>query len=193
MLNAMLIDAPCDVYDAGILADNLAELEAKFETLADQVDIIVTTGGASVGDHDLVQSALLNIGANMDFWKVAIRPGKPLMAGKIRDTVVLGLPGNPSSAFVTAFLFLLPLVRHMAGSSSPFSEMHLATTGTDLPAGRERAEYLRAIVDGGTITAFGKQDSGMTAPLSRANALLVRSANAPSQLAGSDVRYMRLS
>ncbi|WP_411290094.1 gephyrin-like molybdotransferase Glp [Sphingorhabdus sp.] len=193
MLRAMLMDAPCEVHDAGIVADNLVELEARFKTLASQADIIVTTGGASVGDHDLVQPALLNIGARMDFWKVAIRPGKPLMAGQIGDTIVLGLPGNPSSAFVTAFLFLLPLVRHMAGCKNPFPEMHLATTGTDLPAGGERTEYVRARVENGTITVFGRQDSGMTAPLSLANALLVQPINVPARPEGSEVQYMRLS
>lgn len=192
MLAAMLSNLPCDVEDAGIIRDNLAELEASLAALAKQANIIVTTGGASVGDHDLVQRALLNIGAEMDFWKVAMRPGKPLMAGKIGDCVVLGLPGNPSSAFVTSFLFLLPLVRYMAGCDSPFPLLYEAITTVDLPAGGTRAEFLRAKVNGSAITPLSPQDSGLTSTLARANALLPRSTGAPPRPKGSIVEYLRL-
>jgi molybdopterin molybdotransferase len=193
MLQAMLPGLPCDVRDAGILPDDLTALETSLSALCEQVDIIVTTGGASVGDHDLVQTALVNIGAQMDFWKVAMRPGKPLMAGKVGNTVILGLPGNPSSAFVTAFLFLLPLIRHMAGCSAPLPAYFEAATLTDLPAGGERAEYMRATVEGGHITPFMTQDSGLTRTLSQANALLVQQPNVPPRAKGSVVQYMRLS
>jgi molybdopterin molybdotransferase len=193
MLQAMLAGLPCDVRDAGILPDDLTALETSLSALCEQVDIIVTTGGASVGDHDLVQTALMNIGAQMDFWKVAMRPGKPLMAGKVGNTVVLGLPGNPSSAFVTAFLFLLPLIRHMAGCNAPLPAYFEAATATDLPAGGERAEYMRATVEGGHITPFMTQDSGLTRNLSQANALLVQHPNVPPRAKGSVVQYMRLS
>lgn len=193
MLQAMLAGLPCDVRDAGILRDDLTALETSLSALCEQVDIIVTTGGASVGDHDLVQTALVNIGAQMDFWKVAMRPGKPLMAGKVGNTVVLGLPGNPSSAFVTAFLFLLPLIRHMAGCNAPLPAYFEAATLTDLPAGGERAEYMRATVEGGHITPFMTQDSGLTRNLSQANALLVQHPNVPPRAKGSVVQYMRLS
>jgi molybdopterin molybdotransferase len=193
MLQAMLADLPCDVRDAGILRDDLTALETSLSALCEQVDIIVTTGGASVGDHDLVQTALMNIGAQMDFWKVAMRPGKPLMAGKVGNTVVLGLPGNPSSAFVTAFLFLLPLIRHMAGCNAPLPAYFEAATFTDLPAGGERAEYMRATVEGGHITPFLSQDSGLTRTLSQANALLVQQPNVPPRPKGTMVQYMRLS
>jgi molybdopterin molybdotransferase len=193
MLQAMLADLPCDVRDAGILRDDLTALETSLSALCEQVDIIVTTGGASVGDHDLVQTALVNIGAQMDFWKVAMRPGKPLMAGKVGNTVVLGLPGNPSSAFVTAFLFLLPLIRYMAGCSAPLPAYFEAATATDLPAGGERAEYMRATVEGGHITPFLSQDSGLTRTLSQANALLVQHPNVPPRAKGSVVQYMPLS
>jgi molybdopterin molybdotransferase len=175
------------------LRDDLTALETNLSALCEQVDIIVTTGGASVGDHDLVQTALVNIGAQMDFWKVAMRPGKPLMAGKVGNTVVLGLPGNPSSAFVTAFLFLLPLIRHMAGCSALLPAYFEAATATDLPAGGERAEYMRATVEGGHITPFMTQDSGLTRNLSQANALLVQQPHAPPRAKGSMVQYMRLS
>lgn len=193
MLQAMLADLPCNVLDAGILRDDLAVLETGLSALSEQADIIVTTGGASVGDHDLVQTALLNIGAQMDFWKVAMRPGKPVMAGKIGNALVLGLPGNPSSAFVTAFLFLLPLIRHMAGSRSPFPPVFEAATMRDLPAGGDRAEYVRATTEGGDITPLMVQDSGLTRTLSQANALLMQPAHVPPRPKGSMVQYMRLT
>lgn len=193
MLQAMLVGLPCDVHDAGILRDDLAALETSLLALSEKADIIVTTGGASVGDHDLVQTALLNIGAQMDFWKVAMRPGKPLMAGKIGNAVVLGLPGNPSSAFVTAFLYLLPLIRHMAGSILPLPELLEAATATNLPTGGDRAEYLRATVEGGYITPLMVQDSGLTRTLSQANALLIQQPHVPPRPKGSMVQYIRLS
>jgi len=193
MLQAMLAGLPCDVRDAGILRDDLGALERSLSALSEQVDIIVTTGGASVGDHDLVQSALVNIGAQMDFWKVAMRPGKPIMAGKVGNAVVLGLPGNPSSAFVTAFLFLLPLIRHMAGCDAPLPALFEAPTATDLPAGGDRAEYLRATVEDGHIAPFILQDSGLTRILSQANALLVQQPHVPPRPKGTMVQYMRLS
>lgn len=193
MLQAMLTSLACDVRDAGILRDDLGVLERSLSALSERVDIIVTTGGASVGDHDLVQNALVNSGAQMDFWKVAMRPGKPLMAGKIGNAVVLGLPGNPSSAFVTAFLFLLPLIRHMAGCNAPLPALFEAPTATDLPAGGDRAEYLRATVEGGHITRLSVQDSGLTRTLSQANALLVQQPLVPPRSKGTMVQYMRLS
>lgn len=193
MLQAMLTGLPCNVRDTGILRDDLTELEARLLALSQQVDIIVTTGGASVGDHDLVQTALLNIGAQMDFWKVAMRPGKPLMAGKVGNAIVLGLPGNPSSAFVTAFLFLLPLVRHMAGCTTPLPALFEAPTTADLPAGADRAEYLRATAEGGHITPLMVQDSGLTHTLSQANALLVQPPHVTPRPKGTMVQYMRLS
>lgn len=191
MLRAMLSGLPCEIVDGGIIRDNLPELESRLRTLARATDIIVTTGGASVGDHDLVQTALLNIGANIDFWKVAMRPGKPIMAGKIGDTIVLGLPGNPSSAFVTAFLFLLPLVRHFAGAPSPLPEIFEARISAELLIGGGRTEYLRAKVEHGCITPFRVQDSGMVLPLSQSNALIIHDANAPAKPAGAAVHYHR--
>jgi molybdopterin molybdotransferase len=193
MLQAMLAGYPCDILDAGILADDLTVLETGLRALSEKVDIIVTTGGASVGDHDLVHTALQNVGAQMDFWKVAMRPGKPLMAGKIGNAIVLGLPGNPSSAFVTAFLFLLPLIRHMAGSPSPLPVLFEAAGACDLPAGGDRAEYMRASVEGGHITPLMVQDSGLTRTLSQSNALLIQPPNVPPRSKGTMVQYMRLA
>jgi molybdopterin molybdotransferase len=191
MLAAMLEELPCVVEDKGIVADSLADLEATFGACSGS-DIIVTSGGASVGDHDLVQQALRNVGAEIDFWKVAMRPGKPVMAGRLGGAIVMGLPGNPSSAFVTAFLFLLPLVRHMAGSKLPLPEIVPAYLAADLPAGGSRTDYIRARVENGVISVFNRQDSGMLAPLSKANALLINPAHAAARVATSQAQYLRI-
>lgn len=191
MLAAMLAPLPCDVHMVGIIPDNLAKLEEALRNCAD-CDVIVTSGGASVGDHDLVQQALFNVGADIDFWKVAMKPGKPLMAGRIGKTVVLGLPGNPSSAFVTAFLFLLPLARYLAGSNTPFPVPQTARMGTVHPAGSNRTEYLRSFVEDGEISPFSGQDSGLAAPLSGTNALLIHGQYAQSLNIGDEVQYLSL-
>lgn len=191
MLAAMLAPLPCDVRMVGIIPDDLVKLEGALRDCAD-CDVIVTSGGASVGDHDLVQQALVNVGADIDFWKVAMKPGKPLMAGRIDKTVVLGLPGNPSSAFVTAFLFLLPLVRHLAGSTAPFSTPKTAQIACDHKAGGNRTEYLRSFVENGQIQPFSGQDSGLAAPLSGANALLIHAQYAQQLRRYDEVQYLSL-
>lgn len=191
MLSAMLDGLPCTIEDKGIVADNLTDLETIFHECSGS-DIIVTSGGASVGDHDLVQKALRNVGAEIDFWKVAMRPGKPVMAGRLGGAIVLGLPGNPSSAFVTAFLFLLPLVRHLASSKSPLPEVLAALTATELPAGGSRTDYFRAFIENGVISVFNRQDSGMLAPLSQANSLLINPANSPPRQVMSETQYLRI-
>ena len=191
MLRAMLSGLPCDAFDAGIVSDNLELLTAAFDDAADY-DIIVTSGGASVGDHDFVQDALKAAGAKIEFWRVAMRPGKPLMAATIDKTIVLGLPGNPSSAFVTAFLFLLPLVRHLAGSKIPYPPGGLAPVTVDLNAADSRTDYLRARLENGEITPFNRQDSGMLSPLIEANTLLVRPEGSLQLNAGELAQYLAL-
>ena len=191
MLCAMLAALPCIAIDAGIAADDLNAITAKFSEYAD-ADIIVTSGGASVGDHDLIQSALLSMGAEIDFWRVAVKPGKPVMAGRLGGSIVIGLPGNPGSAFVTAFLFLLPLVRHLAGSSAPWPVQYSAVTQKTLSATGPRTEFLRAIIDGAAITPLSGQDSGLTHSLALANALLIRNAHSPELMAGNAVEYLLL-
>ena len=191
MLHALLKPLPCTISDGGIVRDDLIRLTAAFDDAADY-DVIVTSGGASVGDHDFVQDALKAAGAEIDFWRVAMRPGKPFMAARTGKTVVLGLPGNPSSAFVTAILFLLPLVRHLAGSNSPYPVTGSAPVTIDIPAGDNRTEYMRARLENGRITPFGKQDSGMLAPLVDANALLVRQLGAPCLAVGELAPYLAL-
>lgn len=192
MLAAMLATLPCEATQIGIIPDDLPQLETALRSCA-KYDIVVTSGGASVGDHDLVRQALINIGAEIDFWKVSMKPGKPLMAGRIGKQVVLGLPGNPSSAFVTAFLFLLPLVRHMAGCPAPLPAEGTAEISDAYPAGGNRTEYVRAHVAGGEIRPFSKQDSGLTNPIAHANALFIREIDAPALVAGDKVQYLALS
>jgi molybdopterin molybdotransferase len=191
MLSAILSSLPCEIIDFGIAKDTMADLKNCLHQAKD-CDIIVTTGGASVGDHDLVQSALKELGANMAFWRVAIRPGKPLMAGTLGNTVVLGLPGNPTSAFVTAVLFLLPLVRQLSGDTNPNPEIQYAPTLQDLPMGGKRTEFMRAFVDQAGIRTFGGQDSGLTTPLAMANALLCRAIDAPPCKTGDLASYIKL-
>lgn len=191
MLSAMLRSLPCEVHDKGIVEDDLNKLTNAFVDAAG-FDILVTSGGASVGDHDLVQAALVSAGAEIDFWRVALRPGKPMMAGRLGKTLVLGLPGNPSSAFVTAFLFLLPLVRYLAGSASPFPIVLKARISCALPENDNRDEYLRAYIEANEITPFFSQDSGMVKPLANANALVIRNAHAQQLNKGDEVEYLRL-
>jgi molybdopterin molybdotransferase len=188
MLAAMLTKLPCDVTDCGIIGDDLPSIEAALLANTD-ADIIVTIGGASVGDHDLVQAALRNVGADIDFWRVAIKPGKPLMAGKLGNSVVLGLPGNPGSAFVTAFLFLLPLIRHIAGCLAPLPAVHKAILRDDIPATRNRTEFVRGVFDGTDVSQLRYQDSGMVAPLSKANALIISPLLSPITPKGSIVSF----
>lgn len=127
MLTALLRSAGADVHDPGLIPDDRAALAAALQ--AADADLIITIGGASVGDHDLVVPVLRELGADIDFWKIALRPGKPLLAGRLDGTRVLGLPGNPVSAFVTALLFAVPLVSRMAGRAHdlPLETLPLAT------------------------------------------------------------------
>ena len=191
MLKAMLHQLPCEVIDFGIVKDELELVVGAFDDAA-AFDIIVTSGGASVGDHDFMPDALKAAGADIDFWRVAMRPGKPVMAARIGKTIVLGLPGNPSSAFVTAMLFLLPLVRHLAGSVMPLPKVEFAPVAVALPAGDARAEYLRARLENNAILPFERQDSSMIIPLVTANALLILPPFAPAIQEGSLVPYLRV-
>ena len=190
MLAAMLENQPCVVTAGGIVPDRIEALENALRSA--DADIIVTIGGASVGDHDLVRPALDNIGAEMDFFKVAMRPGKPVMAGRLGERIVIGLPGNPVSAYVTAFLFLLPLIRHFAGSKSPMPVKRTAGLKRALPANGERANFIRACLDGDTIAPLPSKDSAMLAVLAKANALIYRQASAPAAADGEPVEYFEL-
>ena len=116
----------------------------------------MTTGGASVGDYDLVQQALAAEGLALSFWKIALRPGRPMMHGRLGAMHVLGLPGNPVSSYVCAFLFLVPLIRRLAGRTDVDRRAESAVLGRDLPANDERADYLRATLDAGPGRTAGR-------------------------------------
>ncbi|MCX7282594.1 MAG: molybdopterin molybdotransferase MoeA [Novosphingobium sp.] len=186
MLCAMAASQPVQVRHLGPIADDLQALAAALESAAD-ADVIVTTGGASVGDHDLVRPALEAVGATLDFWRVGIKPGKPLLVARRGGQVVLGLPGNPASAFVTAFLFLLPLLRASAGAAVPLPPTITARLARPISKGGSRMEFLRGVWDGVEVTLDPLQDSGALSPLARANALIVREAWAEAKAAGTDV------
>jgi molybdopterin molybdotransferase len=175
-----------------IARDTEAEL-AMVLGLAEGADLIVTIGGASVGDHDLVGKVA---GLEHSFWKLALRPGKPLMAGRLNGVPMLGLPGNPVSAIVCGHLFLLPMVRAMLGDPAPGPHPRQARLAVDLPANGSRAHYMRARLapsDGvPEITPFDRQDSALLSILGQADALLIRAVDAPACRAGDTVPYLPL-
>jgi molybdopterin molybdotransferase len=188
MLHAQ-IGAAAEVDDAGIVPDRLDALVAAFRKA--EADIIVTTGGASVGDHDLVRPALAEADATLDFWRIAMRPGKPLLAGRLGGAIVLGLPGNPVSAFVTAQLFLLPLIAHLSGSHTPIPQTEPAILAAPLPQVGSRDDYVRATFANGCATPLPNQDSAALSTLTLTDALIVRPAGAPPIGAGETVQILR--
>jgi molybdopterin molybdotransferase len=178
------------VTDLGLVHDRLEPTIAAIRQARDlRADVLVTTGGASVGEYDLVHKAFAAEGMDLSFWKVAMRPGRPLMHGRLGGMHVLGLPGNPVSAYVCAFLFLVPLVRRMSGRDHLTVPTESALLGCDLPANDERADYLRATLqqtpNGLIATPFPVQDSSMTTPLAKADCLVIREPYAPAAGAGS--------
>jgi molybdopterin molybdotransferase len=189
----------CEVIDLGIVPDRLAETAAGVRRARELgADILVTSGGASVGDYDLVREALAAEGLALSFWKVALRPGRPMMHGRLGPMHVLGLPGNPVSAYVCAVLFLLPLIRQLAGRCDVTPAPETARLGRDLPANDERADYLRAVLTTGSdgipvATPASVQDSSMLTPLARADCLLVREPFAPAAKTGDRCSIIRLA
>jgi molybdopterin molybdotransferase len=177
---------PCQIERIGPVADDLGALAGALAQ-AEGADVVVTSGGASVGDHDLIRPALHAWGAELDFWKVAIKPGKPIMVASRGSQLVVGLPGNPVSSHVTAFLFLLPLLRALAGAADPLPRPVMALAAENLPQGGERQEFLRAHWDGKQISVRINQDSGALATLAASNALIDRPALAPAVTAGQAV------
>ena len=188
-----------DVIDLGIAPDRLDETAAAIRRArASGADVLVTSGGASVGEHDLVQKALASEGLKLSFWKVAMRPGRPMMHGRLGVMHVLGLPGNPVSAYVCSVLFLVPLIRRLAGRSDCEPKIESAVLGCDLPENDERADYLRAALaqraDGTLVaTPFPVQDSSMLSPLAKADCLLIREPFAPPAKAGSRCAILKLA
>ena len=183
-------------HDFGIIRDDKAAIgKAAERAIALPADILVTLGGASVGDHDLVGAALGDKGMTLDFWRIAMRPGKPLMFGRIGPMRVLGLPGNPVSSLVCALLFLRPLIDALLGRpSSDLSEP--AVLGVDVPANDGRQDYVRATLISGDelprVTPLPVQDSSMLSVLAAADCLLIRAPNALAAKAGALCRMIRL-
>lgn len=188
MLAAMLAGWPVEVIDLGILPDQMDVLTRAFAGA--KADILVTSGGASVGDHDLVRPALIAAGASLDFWRVAMRPGKPVMAGTLGDAMVLGLPGNPVSAFVTAILFLKPLIAAMSGAASPLPATRTVPLGAMLPANGVRADYPRVRLIDGVAHPLTGQDSSMLRALAMADALAIRPPHVPAANPGDSVEIL---
>jgi len=187
-----------DVIDLGIVPDRLDEtITAVQRARALSADILVTTGGASVGEYDLVQRAFAAEGMNLSFWKVALRPGRPLMHGLLPPMHVLGLPGNPVSAYVCGLLFLVPLLRRLAGRSDILIPTESVVLARDLPANDERADYMRArlLTDASGRRAADPlelQDSSMMAALSAADCLVIRAPYAPAAKAGEACLILKL-
>ena len=187
-----------EVADFGIVPDRLDPTVTAIEQVRRSgVDILVTTGGASVGDYDLVKRSLEIQGLKLAFWKVAMRPGRPLIHGRIGATHVLGLPGNPVSSYVGAFLFLIPLLRRLCGRSDLFAPLESAVLGRDLAKNDERTDYLRAQLDVGAdgtlvATPFGLQDSSLLVPLAQADCLVVRDPYAAAAKSGTRCGVIKL-
>src|SRR5262245_57400767 len=188
----------CEIIDLGIAPDRLDETAAAVRRARDAgADVLVTSGGASVGDYDLVQKALAAEGLALSFWKVALRPGRPMMHGRLGAMHVLGLPGNPVSAYVCAVLFLVPLIRRLTGRAEVEPRLEPALLGCDLPENDERADYLRATLTPGpdgtpVATPAALQDSSMLVPLAAADCLLVRPPHAAAAKAGSRCTILKL-
>ena len=181
----------------GIARDNMADLD-RFIAAANGADLLVTTGGASVGEHDLIQKALKARGADLDFWKIAMRPGKPVMFGRLGATPVLGLPGNPVSALVTGALFLKPAIEKMLGVGASGTGAITAKLGVDFKANDLRQDYLRASLsrdETGALVAtpFPRQDSAMLALIARADCLIIRAPHAPEAKAGDLTEILPLT
>jgi molybdopterin molybdotransferase len=200
--------AGAEAVDLGIARDNLDVLEERIQAARD-ADILVTLGGASVGEHDLVQEALSRQGMDLGFWRVALRPGKSLMHGRLGSTLLLGLPGNPVSSLVCAVLFLVPAIRALLGDQRAGDDpTEDAILGADLPPNRERQDYMRAALAYQDVplsltqgparlmlpvaTPHLLQDSSMLSILERSDALLVRPPHAPPARAGEPCRIIRL-
>ncbi|MGW9328941.1 molybdopterin molybdotransferase MoeA [Bosea sp. NPDC055594] len=197
-LAALVEQAGGTALDLGIARDNHPDLAARIEAAkAANADVLVTLGGASVGAHDLVQAALKAQGMDLGFWKIAMRPGKPMMMGRLGPMVALGLPGNPVSSIVCGHLFVTPLIEALLGMAEPERDRgEPAILAVDLPANDERQDYLRSafVTEGGErrVKPFPKQDSSMLANLARAEALVIRPVFAEPAKAGDPCRIIRL-
>jgi molybdopterin molybdotransferase len=197
-LHALARAEGADTIDLGIAADTVEATSSGIRRARESgADILITTGGASVGDHDLVKPALEAEGISMAFWKIAMRPGKPMMHGRLGPMRVIGLPGNPVSSYVCGFLFMVPLIRALSGSSVIHHRRESAVLGRDLAANDVREDYLRVHLEQRedatpVATPVNHQDSSLLANLAAAQALLVRAPFAPKAAAGSACEILRL-
>jgi len=196
-LGAYVESLGAEAVQLPIAPDNSEALQ-QIAAASRGADLLLTTGGASVGEHDLIRSALGASGLSLDFWTVAMRPGKPLMVGTYRDTPMIGLPGNPVSALVCALLFVKPALEKMMGLASASAPNPQARLAADLPANDRRQDYLRARLsrasDGALeATVFEKQDSSMMSLLTQADCLVVRPPFAPPAKRGESVEILPLS
>ncbi|MCK0094717.1 molybdopterin molybdotransferase MoeA [Yoonia sp. F2084L] len=174
-----------------IARDNAASLGLAFD-LAVDADLIVTIGGASVGDHDIVGTVAQAKGMERSFYKVAMRPGKPLMAGRIGQATMIGLPGNPVSAMVCGHIFLAPVIRKMLGLGENPAPRETHALSKDTAANGPREHYMRAHLGSNGVTIFDRQDSALLTVLADANCLAVRGINDPARKAGDRVQIIRL-
>jgi molybdopterin molybdotransferase len=187
-----------ETIDLGIAADTIEATTDGIRRARDaEADILVTMGGASVGDHDLVKRSLEGEGVAMAFWRIAMRPGKPMMHGRLGAMQVIGLPGNPVSSYVCGFLFLAPLIRALSGRSHIHHVRETALVGRDLAANDQREDYLRARLetraDGALVAVpVSHQDSSLLGNLAAARALLIRPPFAPAAAAGTPIELLRL-
>jgi len=197
-LHALARAEGAETFDLGVAADRMdATTDHIRRAAAVGADLLITTGGASVGDHDLVKPALEAEGYNMTFWKIAMRPGKPMMFGRSAATRVIGLPGNPVSSYICAWLFMVPLIRALAGRDAIHHQRHRAILGSPLKANDGREDYLRAQcveqADGTWLaTPVSLQDSSLLGRLAAAQALVIRPPFAPQAPAGSPCEILRL-
>ena len=197
-LRALARAEGAETVDLGIAADTVEATTLGIRRARDSgADILITTGGASVGDHDLVKQSLEAEGVAMAFWRIAMRPGKPMMHGRLGPMRVIGLPGNPVSSYVCAYLFLVPLIRALSGRSRVHHVRETAILGRDVAANDQREDYLRARLeardDGEWIVVpVTHQDSSLLGNLSAAQALLIRAPFAPAADEGSVCDILRL-
>jgi molybdopterin molybdotransferase len=197
-LRALARAEGAETVDLGIVADSLAATTEGIRRAREvRADILITTGGASVGDHDLVKPSLEAEGVTIAFWRIAMRPGKPVMHGRSGAMRVIGLPGNPVSSYVCAFLFLVPLIRALSGRASIHHVRETARLGRDLAANDQREDYLRARLeeraDGALIaTPVNQQDSSLLGNLAAAQALVIRPPFAPAAATGATCDILRL-
>jgi molybdopterin molybdotransferase len=197
-LRALARAEGAETLDLGIAADTIEATTHGIRCARDSgADILITTGGASVGDHDLVKQSLEAAGVAMAFWRIAMRPGKPMMHGRLGGMRVIGLPGNPVSSYVCAFLFLVPLIRALSGRAAIHHVRETALLGRDVIANDQREDYLRARLeeraDGALIaTPVNHQDSSLLGNLAAARALLIRAPFAPPASAGAECDFLRL-